>query len=119
MTFTLCSSQAIIRKAGANANSDAIASSALLYDFCSQAESQLCMKSRYDWIANYSSVSTNFKPVLAEATAALAAMKVINYDMGGYTSKTEAQTMLDVLNDSYNKIVTDLENKEIQDVMLT
>ena len=37
-------------------------------------------------------------------------MKIINYDMSGYTSRVEAQTMLDVLKDNINNFFTDPKN---------
>jgi hypothetical protein len=116
MSYTLCTSEAIIRKAGANANSTAIASAALLADFADKAEGQLCMKTRKDWVSSYA-VTTNFRPALADAVSDLAAMKVINYDMSGYTSRLEAQTMLDVLKDNSDKIIADLKEKTTQEAI--
>ncbi len=118
MSFTLCSSNAIVRNAGLYANSTAVASNALLSDYCDKAESEVCMKSRYDWVANYSSVGTNYKPALAKAVASLAAIEVIRYDMSGYTSRMEVTTMIDILADQANKIIADLKEKNIQEVMI-
>jgi len=118
MSFTLCSSEAIIRKAGANANSDAVASLALLSNYCDEAEGFVCFKTRYDWVTNIGKVSTNFKPMLADATSDLAAMKIINYNMDGFTSRLEAQTMLDVLKDNSAQIIADLKEKENQQVIV-
>ena len=118
MSYTLCTSAAIIEKAGANASSVAIASAALLASFADKAESDLCMKTRYDWVANYSSVKTNFKPALADAVSDLAAMKVLNYDASGYTSRAEYQTMLNVLWNNFNNLIIDLREKTFQEKMI-
>jgi hypothetical protein len=60
------------------------------------AEGTLCANSRYDWVTNYTSVSTIGKEFLRDVCSSLAAIYVINYDMSGYTSRVEAQVMLDV-----------------------
>lgn len=52
---------------------------------------------KYDAITNYASMTANAKQILKEAGACLCAMYVINSDMSGFTSRLEAQTMLDVL----------------------
>ena len=51
MSFTTCTSAAIVRKAGKNASSIATASGALLQDYADQAESVVCMKTHKDWVA--------------------------------------------------------------------
>ena len=118
MSFNLTTSGAIIDKAGAYVNSTAVASGALLSLYCDMAEATLCGKTRYDWVANIESVGTNFKPMLSDVVSDLAATKLINYDMSGYTSRTEAQTMLDVLSDNANSIIKDLREMNIKEVML-
>jgi hypothetical protein len=99
MSFNLCSSFAIIRKAGASANATAVASGALIAEYCDQAEAELFTATGYDWVTNYASINTNAKQYLAKIVAAKAAIEVINYDMGKYTKTLEATKMLDVLYD--------------------
>lgn len=118
MSFTLCSSYAIVRKAGANVNTTAAASGALLAEYCDQAEAFIATKTRKDWVSNYASVSANFKPMLADCASDLAAMKLISYDMSGYTSRLEVQTMLDFYRDNSAQIMADLKEKEIQEVFV-
>lgn len=118
MSFTLCTSGAIVNKAGAKASTTATTSNAILSDFSDEAESYICMRSRFDWLKNYTSVKTNFKPVLADAVSSIAAMKVVNYDMSKFSTRLEAQTVLDVLRDNAEQILQDLEKKEIQEVMI-
>lgn len=118
MSFTLCTSEAIIRKAGANASSTAVASGALIASFADLAEGQVCMKTRYDWVSNYSSVSANFKQSLSDVTSDLAAIKLIAYDMSGYSRLLEAQTMLDVLKDNADNIIKDLRERQFQEKMI-
>lgn len=117
MSFNLCSSGAITRKAGASASAVATASGALLADFCDQAEATLCGRTRFDWVTNYANVPTNFKPMLAEAVSDLAAMKVINFDMSNYTSREEAETMLDVLRDNSEIIIKHLQESKNREIL--
>ncbi len=99
MAFTLCSSEAIVAKAGANANTDATGSLALLTQYSTEAEAEVMNVSRYDWVTNYGSLTTNVKEILAETCSNLGGMNLISYDMSGFTSRYEAETMLDVLRD--------------------
>ena len=117
MSFTLCSSGAIVRKAGANVNSSAAASGVLLAEFCDEAEGALCAITRYDWVTNYASVKASFKPILTDIVSDLAAMKLISYDMSGYTQLTETQTMLNVMFDNIQRNLGAIKPKENQDVM--
>ena len=56
----------------------------------------------------------DFKYLVTSITASLVAIDAINYDMSGYTSRAEAQTMLDVLHDIVTKNTKTLKNKETQ-----
>ena len=100
MSFTLCTSGAIVSKAGTNVNSTAAASAALLEQFSTEAEAQICAESRYDWVTNFSSLQSVQKEILGDICSSLGAIKLINFDMSGYTSRSEAETMLDVWRDN-------------------
>ena len=111
MSFTLCSSGAIVRKAGLNLNSTAAASAALIAAYADEAEAEIVGQTRFDWVAGYASVATNLKPLLASACSNLAAMKLISYDMNSYTT-TEMQTMLDYLSDEAEKNIAILKEAD-------
>lgn len=118
MSFTLTTSGAILWKAGANASTAITSSGAVLSKFSDDCEAVVNAATRKDWVADYSSVGANFRGILSDAVSDLAAMKIITYDMSGYTSRTEAQTMLDVLRDNFNRnieILKDEKNKEKMD----
>ena len=85
--------------AGANAVALTNAQYELLLD---KAEAFVNVQSKYDWTTNEALVPSTTKEILQEVTAKLAAMDVISYDMSGFTSRAEAQTMLDVL---WSKVV--------------
>ena len=94
MAPTLCTSGQVVLKAGANAPTGLLESE---YDrMIERAESFVCVNSRYDWIAAYPSLASGAKLILQDAVSSYAAIDLINYDMSGYTSRTEAQVMLDV-----------------------
>lgn len=114
MAWGLCSSYAIITKAGLGANSTAVASEALLELFYNQAEAQFNARTRKDWTTIYGGIGTYFKEAIGDAVSDLGAMKVILYDMGGYTSRLEATTILDALKTNSDKIIDDLVKQEYQ-----
>lgn len=104
------------RKAGANAN---VVSNTEIFinDFMTQAESLINAKTRKNWSDAYSTLNVDVKGILKMAASARAAMMVIQYDMSGFASRTEAETMLDVLDDEYNKAIAELKRKEVETFM--
>ena len=118
-SFNFCTSEAIVYKAGANVSSSAAASAALLQSYYDWAEGLVVAETRRDWVKNKSSVASGALLALGHAISDLAAMKLINYDMSGYTSRLEAQTMLDVLKDNSNRVIgvlKDFKSNEIKSV---
>lgn len=99
MTETLCSSGAVKLKAGLNAPT---LTSAQYTQLINQAEGFVVSSSRYDWVLNYASVSTIGKTLLEDAVSSYAAINAVGYDMSGFTSREEAQILLDV---NWSKVV--------------
>jgi len=99
MVETLTTAAEVVRKAGVNANATAIASTAMITNFINEAEGVVCVNSRIDWVTKYAAITANYKQILNDTVASLAAMELINYDMSGYTSRNESRTMLNVLRD--------------------
>lgn len=106
MVTTFCVSGAVLAKAGKNVSSEVVSGSLLvgtdIYvdNYIKQAENLINTMSRVDWIAAFAGLSASTKLLLEQVCSDLAAMYAIQYDMGGYTTRTEAETMLDVLRDS-------------------
>jgi len=115
MSFTLCTSGAIVIRAGHGVSSDASTSGAILEQFSDEAEGYINTATRFDWTADYSNVSTNFKPVLATASSCLAAVDLISYDMTDYNTRGEAESMINILYDRAQKAIDILEKKENQE----
>jgi hypothetical protein len=98
MAGTLATSGSVIIKAGANVSSS-IANDT--WDtWIEEAEAVVSTISRYDWVTNYATVETNFKPILREIVSNIAAIYAIIYDMSGYTTRIEAEDMINVLRDA-------------------
>ena len=93
MAPTLCTSGQVVLKAGANAP---ILNEAQYDSLIENAESFVNVSTKFDWIASYPSLTSGAKLLLSDTVASYAAIDLINYDMSGYTSRTEAQVMLDV-----------------------
>ena len=93
------------RKAGANASGTSNVE-AYINDFMTQAESFINVATTYNWSDAYSGLNADVKGILKEIASNLAAMYVIQFDMSGFTSRVEAETMLDVLNDEYQRALS-------------
>ena len=117
MSWTLCTSGSAIVKAGANANSTIVASGSSLAEFSDEVEGTICTKTRYNWVSNYSSITSQFKPILANIASDLIAMKIIGYDLSGWASKNEYLTMLNILKDNSDKCFDALEKDEYKKKM--
>jgi len=114
MAFTLCSSEAIVTKAGTNVNSDAIASLALLTRLSEEAEAEICSITRKDWITAYSGLDTEVRNILDMYCSAHAGSNLITYDMGGFTSREEARLMLNFLDQRMKVAASLLRDKKVE-----
>lgn len=101
---TFCINADVLRKAGANANSTATAE-AYTNVFILDAESFINILTRKNWTDAYAGLNADVKYILREAASCLAAIYAINYDMSGFTSMAEAETMLDVLRDGAERSI--------------
>ena len=102
---TLCISGAALAKAGKNVSASLSAgtiliSGAYIVDhWINQAEGFINVSTKKNWNNVYSTLDADKKYILEDTAACLAGMDCINWDMSGYTSRTEAETMLDYLRD--------------------
>lgn len=92
----------VSRKAGANASATSNVE-AYINDFMTQAESLINVMTRFNWSDAYSGLNVDVKGILKQVASAMAATDVINFDMSGFTSRAEAETMLDKLNNEINR----------------
>jgi len=107
----------VARKAGANASAVSVAE-AYVNDYMTQAESTINAVTRYNWSDNYAGLDSDVKGILKEAASNLAAIYVITYDMSGFTTRTEAEDMINVLRDGYLRALSILVDKQVQTFMV-
>jgi hypothetical protein len=117
MSYNLTTSGSCISKAGSKSN----ISGCYLYisDWCDKAEGDFCADTRRNWVVLSGATIAVFRGAISDAVSDLVGMKIINWDMSGFTSRSEAQTMLDVLRDDYTRIVNICKEDENKEVMTT
>jgi hypothetical protein len=93
---TLAINADVVKAAGVNVSATSIAE-AYTNVYIKEAEGYLCLATRYDWVTNIASVSTIGKEILRDAVASYAAIKAINYDMSGFSSRQEALMRVNIL----------------------
>ena len=111
MSWTLCTSGSAVLTAGANANSTIAASGSALSAWSEAAEGEIEQETNTSWVASYATLSTSIKTALSNICAAKIGMRIVSYDMSGYTDRREAETILDVLDDRINKGIRALAGK--------
>jgi len=104
----------VAHKAGANASATSVAA-AYVDDYMTQAESEINVMCRYNFSDNFATLNANVKNILKEAASNLAAIYVISYDMSGFTTRTEAEDMINVLRDGALRAMSILRDKKQQD----
>jgi hypothetical protein len=104
------------RKAGAGASATSKAE-AYTNDFMTQAESLINVWTRHNWSDDYASLNADVKGLLKEIASNLAAIYVIQYDMSGFTSRTEAENMVNILRDAALRGLSLLKDKKPQTFM--
>ena len=110
MATTLCASGAMIRKAGANATTALLEADYTAY--INDAEAEICANSRYDFVANYTNVTTIGKALLTRICSSLSAMGMIAYDPSGYTDGAEVELLLDVQRDAVSTGLAKLKDQK-------
>lgn len=118
---TLCLSSGVLLRAGKNVSSDisgagahGLSAGAIIGRFIEGAEGELLVATRKDWVGAFGSLNAKTKGALESYCANKAAIQAIKYDKSGYTSRAEAQTMLDVCDDTASGILKELKKKEVQ-----
>lgn len=102
------------RKAGANASATSKAE-AYVNQYMTEVESQINVISRKNFSDLFSTLNADAKGILKEVSSNLAAIYVIQYDMSGFTSRVEAEDMINVLRDAALRGLSVLRDKKQQD----
>ncbi len=96
MTYIITTEIEIQQKSGANVNT--------AYDTTAMENaelrgiSKLNLLSKHNWVDNLPT-SADVKAILSDYISSFVAIEAINYDMSGYTSRAEAESMITVLRD--------------------
>ena len=112
-----CKNANIIARAGSGASATSAASTwtdTVVLD----AEAVINVMTRKVWAvdaAAYAALSAAVKQILMDAAACYCAIYVIMYDMSGYSSRAEAQTMIDVNYNNFIRNIKVLEDLKMQD----
>lgn len=93
---TFCTTSNVQYHAGANASATAKAE-AYTNVYVQQVEGQIMCMCRKDFKAVYGALNEETKELLRQATATLAAILVISFDMSGFSSRAEAELMINIL----------------------
>ncbi len=104
------------RKAGANASATSKAE-AYVNDYMTQVEAFINVATRKNFSDAYSALNVDVKGVLKEIASNLAAIYVIQYDMSGYTSRIEAEDMVNILRDAALRGISILRDKKMETFM--
>ena len=115
-TGIFATTEEVKRMAGVNA-STVSATELFINDYMTQAESLINAQTRTNWSDLYSGLNTDVKGILKMAAACWSAMAVIQYDMSGFTSRVEAETMLDVLRDRFVQCMKTMEDMKVRQFM--
>ena len=118
MTTTMCVSGAVLIKAGEGRNTALDVDETNMDRFINQAESVINVMCRYNFTDAYATLNDDTRRILEDTASNLAAIYVISYDMGGYTSRTEAEDMINILNSAVMRNFSILREKETQNFIV-
>jgi len=119
VTTTMCVSGAVIVKAGDGMNSNVpglkVDSDGAIDVWITEAESLINNNIRFNFTDVYAALNDDVKKTLQEICSALAAIQAIQYDMGGYTSREEAQSMINIQRDAALRGLSIFRDKKVED----
>jgi hypothetical protein len=113
MAFTgiMTTEAEIDQKTGANVSAsytDTMKTAAVL-----QAESMVNCIARVNYSDTYSSLNADVKGLLNDIVSSFVAIQAISYDMSGYTSRIEAEDMINVLRDGMLRGLSILRDQKV------
>lgn len=113
---TFCDETDVALRAGANMSSDIDSGDTDETDkWIVDAESFINVICGYNFTDAFAGLNADVKYILRECAASMAANTAVAYDMSGYSSRVEAETILDVNRDRYMKCLEILQMKVKQD----
>ena len=101
------------RKAGSKVSATSKAE-AYVNQYMAEAESLINNVCRFNFSDNYSTLNGDTKETLKEVSSNLAAIYAIQYDMSGFTSRVEAEDMINVLRDAALRAMSLLRDQKVK-----
>ena len=98
----------------AGENYDTSVTEARINDLASQSESTINAMTRFNWSDAYAGLDGDVKRILSSASAAFCAIHIIAFNMEGFTSRLEAEDLINVQRDSFLRDVSVLRDKKTQ-----
>lgn len=99
-------------KVGENADTTGFVE-ANINNACAQAESLINALCKYNFTDAYAGLNADVKRILSEAAACWVAVDFISYNMNAYTSRSEAESMINLLWAKFNKLIEVLQNQSV------
>ena len=126
MATTMCLSGSAIIKAGSKVSTSILSGSLLggdgttfaVDEWINQAESTVNGMCRLDFTTEYVTLSDETKKLLEGITSDLVAIDCVCYDMSGYTTRTEAENIINVRRDSAQRGLSIIRDKKVQGFIL-
>ena len=81
------------------------------------AESWICIECRADFSGAYAAIPQVYRGILGDVASSKAAIPVINFDISGYTSRGEAEDMININHDIAMRGLDILKDKKMQEKM--
>jgi|TARA_Y100000310_G_scaffold288906_1_gene314962 hypothetical protein len=112
-TGIFATSDEILSRAGENY--DTTFSEAKINDLAAQSESVINATCRKNYSDTYSALNADVKRLLSSCSAAFCAIYIVSFNMSGFTSRTEAEDIINVQRDSFLRDLSLLRDKKVQD----
>lgn len=104
------------RKAGENVDATGN-TEAIINDYMTQVESYINCATRLNWSDAYAGLNVDVKGILKECASNLAAIYLIQYNMAGYTSRVEAESMINILYKKAMDCIELLKEQKVREFM--
>lgn len=116
----LTTSGLCLYKAGVNAGSASsphrnVSGSEFVIAMISGAEAVLSSIARYDFVTNYSSLNSPTRDILSDAASNYVAAQLIAHDMSQFTSRVEAESMINLYMKNYERAIEMIKDKKQND----
>ena len=103
-------------RAGKNVSAEG-STEAVINFFAAQSESVINLITRRNWSDDYSAANNDVKRILSAASAAYCAKLMVPVDMSVYTTRVEAEDIVNIQRDDFLFLMNILLDKKAEDFM--